>query len=93
MNDRNCIDCVNRDPDGCRVWDCDYIPRPDAIKAYKGTTPAHWVNETDNGAEMMACSNCGCRVIKKPYLLAVGTSANRCPYCGAVMEKRNTESI
>lgn len=35
-NDRNCNNCVRCTPDkGCTAWDCDYIPRKEAIEAWK----------------------------------------------------------
>ena len=46
-----------------------------------------WKNEIDTGAEMMACSVCGARVVKLPYISAVGRKGYAyCPYCGAKME-------
>ena len=47
---------------------------------------ARWETDIDNSTEMMRCSVCGNRVIKAPYLLAIGTKAMRCPYCGERME-------
>lgn len=44
-----------------------------------------WIIEIDTGEEMLRCSECDNRVIKKWYRLAVGTDANKCPYCGAGM--------
>lgn len=46
----------------------------------------HWIIEIDTGEEMLRCSECDNRVIKKWYRMAVGTDANKCPYCGARME-------
>ena len=46
----------------------------------------HWKKEIDLDALMLACSSCGCRVIAKPYGMAVGTHGFRhCPYCGKQM--------
>lgn len=34
--ERNCNNCIRCTPDkGCTAWDCDYIPRREAIEAYK----------------------------------------------------------
>ena len=45
-----------------------------------------WIIEIDTGEEMLRCSECDNRVIKKWYRMAVGTDANKCPYCGVRME-------
>lgn len=33
-NDRDCNNCVRHDGE-CTAWDCDYIPRKEAIEAWK----------------------------------------------------------
>lgn len=48
--------------------------------------PAHWEIDIDNGHQMLRCSECGCRVIREWYDLAVGDYGFRhCPYCGKRM--------
>jgi hypothetical protein len=46
--DRDCENCVRNKPGiGCTSWDCDYINREEAIKAYK---EAH-KNDDEGGRE------------------------------------------
>lgn len=64
------------------------LPAADVVEVRHG----RWKNEIDTGSEMMACSVCGARVIKKPYISAVGTNGYAyCPYCGTFMD--NAEEI
>ena len=45
-----------------------------------------WIIDIDNEMQMLRCSSCGCRVIRKWYDLAVGDHGFRhCPYCGKSM--------
>ena len=34
MNDRDCENCARCGREGCRSWDCDFIPRKEAIEAW-----------------------------------------------------------
>ena len=56
-----------------------------AIGALSEERTGEWVHEVDTGTAMLKCPECECRVIEKWYRLAVGTKANKCPYCGAKM--------
>lgn len=35
MTDRDCENCARCGRDGCKSWDCDFIPRKEAIEAWK----------------------------------------------------------
>lgn len=53
---------------------------------YHPREKGHWINTEDNDHPMYECSECGCRMFKKEYDIAVGTRGyNFCPYCGADM--------
>lgn len=43
---RDCENCARCGRDGCKAWDCDFIPRKEAIRAWK-----------DN-ADIVRCSEC-----------------------------------
>ena len=32
---RDCDNCARCGRDGCKSWDCDFVPRKEAIDAYK----------------------------------------------------------
>lgn len=33
--DRDCENCARCGRDGCKSWDCDFVPRKEAIEAWK----------------------------------------------------------
>lgn len=67
-------------PDYFTVWK--YLHQPPSAERH-----GRWKNEIDTGTEMMACSVCGARVVKQPYISAVGSKGYAyCPYCGARMD-------
>lgn len=36
MKDRDCMTCIHKHPNGmCGSWNCEYINREEAIKAYR----------------------------------------------------------
>lgn len=35
MSDRDCENCARCGREGCKSWDCDFIPRKEAIEAWK----------------------------------------------------------
>ena len=43
---RDCENCARCGRDGCKAWDCDFIPRKEAIRAWK-----------DN-ADIVRCKEC-----------------------------------
>lgn len=52
-----------------------------------------WMDATDAGIEMLECSKCGSRMIKRLYAQSVGTKGyNYCPYCGAAMIDGNNDA-
>ena len=80
------------DHDGCK--DCRYEPndeyempckecKQNYMDQWQPKQTGEWIQETDTGIKMLKCSVCECRVQEKPYRLAVGEAATKCPYCGA----------
>ena len=57
---------------------------------YKTFLLGRRVIEHDNDEKMLACPECGNRVIWSSYSLAIGTKGIRhCPYCGEDMWREN----
>lgn len=63
-------------------------PTADVRENVKG----EWLSKIDTDTEMIECSYCGCRAIRGPYRLALGTKGfGFCPYCGADMREGGGE--
>lgn len=47
---RDCEKCARCGRDGCQSWDCDFVPRDEAIRLYKEAKAAGvivWEGESD----------------------------------------------
>ena len=64
----------------------------EALPSAEARPTGEWIPEKDTGETMLKCSECECRVIEKWYRMAVGTNADKCPYCGAYMITRWREA-
>ena len=66
---RDCENCARCGRDGCKAWDCDFIPRKEAIKAWK-----------DN-ADIVRCKECKAYDLEFEWCKALGLNMNPDDFC------------
>ena len=91
-NERNCENCAHAKPFGgendnrCDAWECEYINRKEAIKAYKARKAGEWIRTGRTnvyGGEELMCPFCGDRVIVQNIEYEL-----YCRQCGALLGNR-----
>lgn len=96
-NERNCENCAHARPYGgendnrCDVWECEYIDRKEAIKAYKARRVGEWIRTgraNVYGGEELMCPFCGDRVIVQNIEYEL-----YCRQCGALLGDRAEEDL
>ena len=98
--DRDCDRCVYARPYGgehdnrCTAWECEFIPREDAIEAWKRRTDrpqGEWIVKENHGTGWyrITCSECGEDVTATApcigFMPIIKVLWNYCPECGAAM--------
>ena len=88
MTERNCDLCVHHTACECDVWKCEYIPKDEAIQAFKAAKKGEWIIVGGLGGQWCECSECGYTPQWHTKLIMPWEMDMKyCPACGARLER------
>ena len=92
---RDCDNCARCGRDGCKSWDCDFVPRKEAIEAWKekhetaDRPQGEWISQNLYWHTAI-CSNCNKVTMFEEWNEEV-IEYDFCPNCGCRMKGADDE--